>query len=85
MSLSVNSYGQASFNVQQSHNNTNAPKADDVQSSLVDSGKEVARVKEKEQEVMAKTQQETKQQMDVNTRSMSMMGFGNKLQAQLQG
>ena len=49
MSLSVNSYGQANFNVQQSHNNTNAPKADAVQSSLVDSGKEVAKVKEKEQ------------------------------------
>ena len=86
MGMSINGVGTAlNPAVVHSHNNTNAPKADDIKSSLIDADKEVAHVEEMKQEAMSNTKEETrKQQMDVNTIHQSMMGFGSKVQMQLQ-
>lgn len=86
MGMSINGVGTAmNPAVQRSHNNTNAPKLDDIKSSLIDADKEVAHVEQMRQEAMSSTREETKkQQMDINTRSQSMMGFGNKFQMQFQ-
>ena len=83
--MSINGMGNSmNVAVQRIHNNTNAPKLDDIKSSLIDADKEVARVKEMEHKAMENTKEETKkQQMDVNTRAQSMMGFGNKFQMEL--